>query len=379
MNAPACKNKQIDNAGAHFDAGDPPMISSLIVENFRCFKNLRVDDFSRFNIVVGTNGGGKTALLEALYLPGGGPSHVFQCFNWRGILFPELQPNRVSYELLWRDIFFQSDFSNAIQVSITGTPENHRQARIFFDASGNGASTPDIPGLNPPTSERYGIIPIVFEIRDSADHVYLIHPKINEDGRYEQIGSSPEPVASFIPSSFATNANEVAGLFSELSKDDKEGDVVLTLQSVFPNIEKITVEVVPGNRISLYCSSVGNRRKMPVALISSGINKLLHILLNIASTEGGAVFIDEIENGFHYQVMPKVWDALIKFCDKYKVQLFASTHSRECLDNLEPATAERNGDFRLLRAEENNRGEHEVKVFSGKVFAAALKTGTEFR
>src|SRR5207244_526551 len=101
-------------------------ITSLEIENFRCFKRLAVSDFGRFNILVGNNAGGKTALLEAIYLPGGGPESVFKYFNWRGLAFPQTQPpwTRVAFEGLWRDLFYQFDCNKDVRISVTGTTEN---------------------------------------------------------------------------------------------------------------------------------------------------------------------------------------------------------------------------------------------------------------
>ena len=44
------------------------MINSLTVRNFRCFEHLSVERCKRVNVIVGDNGSGKTALLEAIFL-----------------------------------------------------------------------------------------------------------------------------------------------------------------------------------------------------------------------------------------------------------------------------------------------------------------------
>ena len=42
------------------------MYSSFRVQNFRGFKDLRLDDLARVNLIAGKNNTGKTALLEAI-------------------------------------------------------------------------------------------------------------------------------------------------------------------------------------------------------------------------------------------------------------------------------------------------------------------------
>ena len=44
------------------------MYKSFRVKNFRCFKDLQINDLGRVNLIAGKNNTGKTALLEAMYL-----------------------------------------------------------------------------------------------------------------------------------------------------------------------------------------------------------------------------------------------------------------------------------------------------------------------
>ena len=41
-------------------------ISSLSLENFRCFEKLEIDFNEQLTVIVGVNGSGKTAILEAV-------------------------------------------------------------------------------------------------------------------------------------------------------------------------------------------------------------------------------------------------------------------------------------------------------------------------
>lgn len=148
---------------------------------------------------------------------------------------------------------------------------------------------------------------------------------------------------------------------------------------MFPNISDLSVFQVGYGGLSIYCTVPGLSEKLPVGLVSSGIHKLLAILLGIASNQNGAVLIDEIENGFHYSVLPKVWEAILEFRNEYNVQLFISSHSKECLASLGIFVKEAPDKFRLLRTESPQDGSHTVRVFSGGDFEAALETESEFR
>ena len=43
------------------------MYKTFRVKNFRCFKDLQINDLGRVNLIAGKNNTGKTALLEAMY------------------------------------------------------------------------------------------------------------------------------------------------------------------------------------------------------------------------------------------------------------------------------------------------------------------------
>jgi recombinational DNA repair ATPase RecF len=43
------------------------MITALTVQNFRCFRDLKIEPLERVNLIAGRNNAGKTALLEAIY------------------------------------------------------------------------------------------------------------------------------------------------------------------------------------------------------------------------------------------------------------------------------------------------------------------------
>src|SRR5579872_1795150 len=62
------------------------MIHDIDIRNFRCFQRLQIADCSRINVIVGDNGSGKTALLEAIFLAlGVGPELALRFRQTRGL------------------------------------------------------------------------------------------------------------------------------------------------------------------------------------------------------------------------------------------------------------------------------------------------------
>src|ERR1035438_4074977 len=93
-----------------------------------------------------------------------------------------------------------------------------------------------------------------------------------------------------------------------------------------------------------------HNRKFPVGLVSDGVNKLLILLLGIAINKNGIILIDQIEDGFYFKRMASTWKVIDKFAKENGTQIFATTHSKECLDALLPVIEENEDDFALLRA-----------------------------
>jgi AAA15 family ATPase/GTPase len=76
------------------------------------------------------------------------------------------------------------------------------------------------------------------------------------------------------------------------------------------------------------------------------------IMLRIASNQHGILLIDEIENGLHYSTLTRVWRAIAQAARDFDVQIFATTHSWECILAAHQAFKGNDiSDFRLHRLE----------------------------
>ena len=58
---------------------------------------------------------------------------------------------------------------------------------------------------------------------------------------------------------------------------------------------------------------------------------LARLVLAVSDASNGIVLLDEIENGFHYSVLPNVWRLIESAANQFNTQVFATTHSIECV------------------------------------------------
>jgi predicted ATPase len=202
----------------------------------------------------------------------------------------------------------------------------------------------------------------------------------NNPGGGLKISGAPPPVAAinYLSSGAGYNVQEQ---FSAIDIKRQKGRLIAAIKEVYPIVDDLSLQTLPGPiRINeLYCTIEELPEQMPLGLLSAGIYRFISILIGIATAEDGVLLVDEIENGIFYENFENAWQAIVKFSKQYNVQVFASTHSKECLDALKPLLKKNSSDFRLLRAETLKSGGHTVRIFKGSQFEAALETGTDVR
>jgi AAA15 family ATPase/GTPase len=71
--------------------------------------------------------------------------------------------------------------------------------------------------------------------------------------------------------------------------------------------------------------------KHPLSQFGDGMNRLFDILIALANVPGGILILDEVENGLHYSILTDVWKTIFNLAKQLNVQVFATTHSWECI------------------------------------------------
>src|SRR5262249_53765811 len=111
----------------------------------------------------------------------------------------------------------------------------------------------------------------------------------------------------FVPLRGKVDFNEDVNRFAELDIKRKVDRVVSFLRVIEPQLIGLTL-TMSAQRPTIYADIPGMDRKIPVGLLGDGMNRLLSIILAIATANGGIVLIDEIDAGIHRSVLPKVWE-----------------------------------------------------------------------
>ncbi|MCY2964362.1 MAG: ATP-binding protein [Planctomycetota bacterium] len=132
-------------------------------------------------------------------------------------------------------------------------------------------------------------------------------------------------------------------LFEEIVLTPEEDLVIQALNIIEPGIERIATSggerwrmgsSRSGSRggLLLKCKDVGDR--IPIGSLGDGIWRLLGLALALVRSADGVVLIDEIDTGLHYSVMEKMWSLVAETARRLNIQVFATTHSRDCYESL---------------------------------------------
>jgi hypothetical protein len=121
--------------------------------------------------------------------------------------------------------------------------------------------------------------------------------------------------------------------------------------------------------------------RVPFRYEGHGYGKILLLLSAVMSMTHGILLIDEFENGLDRTSQDKLWRILFDLCMKQDVQLFAATHSWECIASFigQGAAAGIQNRQQVYRIERNQDGSHRIVEISAETAGTALENNLELR
>ncbi|MFK0733036.1 MAG: ATP/GTP-binding protein [Gloeotrichia echinulata GP01] len=355
------------------------MLHSLTLKNFRCFQNFTIAPLERINLIGGKNNVGKTSLLEAIFMfiNPNNPESLFQVNRLRGI------PRGVRFEDIedMRGFFFDQDIDKVIEISGFGDNQLQRHLKIFISEL-EETQIEDLQLLNSDntivkseeslTTDIRSYSRLEWEYKD-PNEILPLRISLRADGRVLGTRYRREkfPLGIYLTTSTRSSIED-AERFSYLERVGRQDEVLKTLSLLEPRLRRLSLLVM--KREPIINGDIGMRELVPLPLMGEGIGRLLSIILAIANAKGGTILIDEIENGLHHSVLTDVWRAIADAARQADVQIFATTHSRECiLAAHEAFKISDNYDFRYHRLEGKN---DEIQALTYD--KEALETSDEF-
>ena len=173
-----------------------------------------------------------------------------------------------------------------------------------------------------------------------------------------------------------TISGDIGTRFNNVQIKKQTGKITELLSQIEPSLDNLSL----GADGIIYCD-IGLDRLMPVNVMGDGIFRILSIILAISDTKNGIVLVDEVENGFYHSSQEILWDAIFKSAKEFNVQIFATTHSIECVKAFSSTYSrleKDNDEIRLYRVERKD-DDFKIVSYDHKTLEASLDSDWEVR
>ena len=103
------------------------------------------------------------------------------------------------------------------------------------------------------------------------------------------------------------------------------------------------------------------------------------VALALANSHSGFLLIDEVENGIHQSVQQDFWRMVLLTAQENNAQVFATTHSWDCVAGFAKASAELEQITGVLVRLEQEEGRVKAVQYSQEDLKTAAEQGIEVR
>ena len=384
------------------------MLESLSIKNFRLFDTFRLERLSSVNLFVGKNNSGKSALLEAIQI-------------WASNASPSVLHQLISV----RDGFWESDRQDGIEFDIAQSLNANLRAIDFSDQNPLRSlfRSHHLPRLGEPGIEIGQVKGAPLAIQMTAYQVIM------EAGALRQIRISPDVLdeSTLVDVHYAIEAQEgdafwylvplfagagyikkelfsrpprkpkcalqsvpaqhlsdqkLALLWDAIRLTDAEQTVTDSLRIVQANLAGVAFVAEPteagGHRIPIVRLKDSPER-FPLKTLGDGMTRLLEITLALVSAKDGILVIDEFENGVHWSTQPQVWRLVFQAAEELNVQVFATTHSQDCIRAFHSIWKRNEHAGTFYRMDRNGSSGPKPTRYDCQTLADAIETEVEVR
>jgi AAA15 family ATPase/GTPase len=321
------------------------MLRSLEIKNFRQLNSFQVPRLGQVNLIVGKNSIGKSTVLEALRIYAGNAQRglleeiaaehdekfPFEDF-FAGRQFPQNEEDGIGIgEIGVKQLRIEYGFLYETEEVITNESTRETSTRIRRQR---------ISPVDPVNRETGIIRPALFVSNDAHSTFFMLDEVKNQFKiNFTEITSITP--CSFIPTQLVS-FDELADEWDKIVFTEHQEVVKEALKIISKEFEDLTFvrndEHIPAMhrdfRRSAKVKMSDTPRPVPLNSLGDGMLRVLQLVLKVFSAKDGFLLIDEFENGLHFSVQKKVWSLLFEQAKKLNIQIFATTHSWDCIESF---------------------------------------------
>lgn len=284
--------------------------NSVNIIQYRKLHNIQISNLSRVNIFAGGNNTGKTSLLEIFFLFTRLNSFksVIDLERFRGRFYQDF-PTKWFNKIFVDSINIQAEF-NDIMCSLNiikketneDIDKSHYLTSIVTDANVNG--------------DNFSSTIHLFDNKDPEFYYeksqFLCQATFSSPYRYD---------GQLLRRAHAKAVQEK--YFDEI--------MIFINENLDKNIEKIEMISID-NESRFMVSSTNNDVAIDITKYGEGLQRVFEIALLMGYSRNGVICIDELDSAIHKNLLVKFTEFIQKLAQKFNVQVFLSTHSKECID-----------------------------------------------
>ena len=380
------------------------MLQSLKIEGFRGFQNFEMANLGRINLLVGKNNSGKTSILEAIqFLYVQNNLDIFlETISYRGE-FSWSESNRTKvFEIC--HLFPGHEIIPSKEIIIIGSRESHQESvtisvkSIPIQLSLFSDKNDDLNNDNIFDDEEWNKLllsirwsqsqkPIELELlangtlaRDSIRRMASlsrISHKIGIDNKIELRFLTP----------FSLTSSDMAALFDNIVLSPLEDLIIESLKIIEPKIERIASigsgKYSTANNLGVrggFLIKIKNHdQPIPIGSLGDGFWRMLGLVLAMVNLENGILLVDEIDSGLHFTVMTDMWKVVWETAKRLNIQVFATTHSRDCWQSLAELITEEKITDNEITIQRIDREKSQSVIFDPEEIVIAATSNLEVR
>lgn len=357
MAATRKKDRRDSLIGAQYDRGRVvsglarPMINSLQINGYRGFLNFEMSGLGWVNLLVGKNNSGKTSVLEALSLlaSGADPIALWEIVSRRGERL-DADTVRQETELDISHLFHGHELKPGARFTLSA--RNSSPIRSYsFAVQEVLTSSDETQEMFPPEPNEPSLLRLMISSQSKAKTPVpaTILSLSRRGGLRSEYLETPRnrlrrPIERSRPAQFIStesiSGDDLVAMWNDVVLTDSEEMVLTALRFLEPGIERIAAITTP-NRYYGRVARGGFKIKLrntlqpvPIGSMGDGIWRMLAMAIALIRAKGGVLLVDEIDTGLHHTVMTDMWKLIYNTAQAFNVQVFATTHSYDCIQSL---------------------------------------------
>lgn len=326
----------------------PFKLQRLSIKNYRSLREVSVERIGRLNLITGSNNAGKSSLLEVVRLWSARSdidilTGIIDARDESRLPVAEIENPLEDENYLLGSLCLFSGYptlEGSLQFPIHIT-DGETDLKIFV--SEEEIDWPPVSGINIQTGISKATL---WSLNVSATgQAMRSYPILSTYSEAEPIGTPKHLLKSGAPGALCLSissgiingivGHDTAKLWDAITLTDREEAVLRGLRIIEPRIVRLNyIHGERGVRIPVVRLQDLDR-PVPLRSLGDGISRLFQILLALANAAGGFVTIDEFENGLHYSIQDTAWRVVLGLARELDVQVFATTHSSDCVEAFE--------------------------------------------